>query len=223
MREHPHLERLIETMATLRSNQGCQWDREQDHHSLIPFLLEEVHELIDAIEAGSPEEMKEELGDVLYQLLFHADIAQATADEGFGIDDVARATDEKMRRRHPHVFGEVTVTNVSEITDNWREIKKSEKPERQSALDGVPRSLSGLARAEAVLHRAEREGLVVSPNREVDLPESDFGDWLLAVIQTARARGLSPERELREALRVAEHNIRAEESSRLSTAVTTTD
>ena len=223
MREHPHLERLIETMATLRSDQGCQWDREQDHHSLIPFLIEEVHELIDAIEAGSPEEMKEELGDVLYQLLFHADIAQSTAAEGFGIDDVAQATDEKMRRRHPHVFGEVTVNHVSEITDNWREIKKREKPERQSALDGVPRSLSGLARAEAVLHRAEREGLKVSPHREVDLPESDFGNWLLAVIQTARARGLSPERELREALRVAEHNIRAEEALRQGPAGTTTD
>lgn len=223
MREHPHLERLIETMATLRSDQGCAWDREQDHHSLIPFLIEEVHELIDAIESGSPEEMKEELGDVLYQLLFHADIARATPAEGFGIDDVAQVTDEKMRRRHPHVFGDVTVSGVSDITDNWREIKKTEKPERESALDGVPRSLSGLARAEAVLHRAEREGLTLGPHREVELPESDFGDWLLAVIQTARAQGLSPERELREALRVAEQQIRAEESARRGSSGTTTD
>jgi len=223
MKEHPHLERLIETMATLRSERGCAWDREQDHHSLIPFLIEEVHELIDAIESGSPEEMKEELGDVLYQLLFHADIARVTPAEGFGIDDVAQVTDEKMRRRHPHVFADVTVNDVSEITDNWREIKRREKPERQSALDGVPRSLSGLARAEAVLHRAEREGIVVGPSRQVNLPESDFGGWLLSVIQTARAQGLSPERELRESLRVAERNIRAEESLIRASTGTATD
>ena len=138
MSDYPHLLRLIETMATLRGEGGCAWDREQDHQSLVPYLIEEVHELVDAIESGDVEEMREELGDVLYQLLFHADIAQNDPAENFSIDDVARGTDEKMRRRHPHVFGDVTVGSVEEIRNNWAEIKAAEKSERTSVLDGVP-------------------------------------------------------------------------------------
>ncbi len=108
MTSHSALERLIQTMATLRGEDGCEWDREQTHQSLLPFLIEEAHELVDAVETGTDEDIKEELGDVLYQVLFHADIAASRAD-GFTIDDVAEAVDTKMRRRHPHVFEGVSV------------------------------------------------------------------------------------------------------------------
>ena len=127
MSDYPPLLRLIETMATLRGEGGCAWDREQDHQSLVPYLIEEVHELVDAIESGDVDEMREELGDVLYQLLFHADIAREDPAENFSIDDVARGTDEKMRRRHPHVFGDVEVDNVEQIRDNWAAIKAEEQ------------------------------------------------------------------------------------------------
>src|SRR6056297_3377491 len=127
MSRYPHLEALIDTMATLRGDGGCQWDQEQTHESLVVFLVEEVHELIDAIESGDKDEMREELGDVLYQLLFHIDIARSDPDRPFDIDDVARVTNEKMRRRHPHVFAGQDVSGVEQIRDNWQEIKAAEK------------------------------------------------------------------------------------------------
>ena len=134
MSNYPHLERLIETMSQLRGEAGCEWDREQTHESLVRFLIEETYELVDAIESGDREGMKEELGDVLYQLLFHADIA-ASSDDSFTIDDVAQATDEKMRRRHPHVFGDKEVAGVEDIEANWQKIKAEEKKHRESVLD----------------------------------------------------------------------------------------
>ena len=108
------LHRLVATMATLRGPDGCPWDAEQTHESLVPYVLEEVYELIEALESGSPEDVKEELGDVLYQVLFHADIAAHATNSPFTIDDVAAAVDEKMRVRHPHVFAEGDAKSVDD-------------------------------------------------------------------------------------------------------------
>ena len=213
MSDYPHLLRLIETMATLRGEGGCAWDREQDHQSLVPYLIEEVHELVDAIESGDVDEMREELGDVLYQLLFHADIAREDPTESFSIDDVARATDEKMRRRHPHVFGDVTVENVEQIRDNWAAIKAAEKSERTSVLDGVPSSLTGLARAEAVLAKATKLDRAPAVGEPVAQPgdQEQWGQWLLAAIAQARAAGINADQALRAALRNYETRVRRAE------------
>ena len=211
MSNYPHLERLIETMAQLRGESGCEWDREQTHESLVRFLIEETYELVDAIESGDREGMKEELGDVLYQLLFHADIA-ASSDDAFTIDEVAQTTDEKMRRRHPHVFGDTEVAGVEDIKANWQKIKAEEKKHRESAFDGVPTHLTGIARARALLDKAEKLG--VTPEAVGAPPAGDeatFGTWLLATLNGARAQGIDPDRALREAMRSFEEHARAVE------------
>ena len=211
MSNYPHLERLIEMMAQLRGEAGCEWDREQTHESLVRFLIEETYELVDAIESGDREGMKEELGDVLYQLLFHADIA-ASSDDSFTIDDVAQATDEKMRRRHPHVFGDTEVAGVEDIKANWQKIKAEEKKHRESVFDGLPAHLTGIARARALLDKAEKLG--VTPEQVGAVPADDeatFGEWLLATLNEARAQGIDPDRALREALRSFEEHARAVE------------
>ena len=212
MTPHSALERLIQTMATLRGEGGCEWDRQQTHQSLLPFLIEEAHELVDAVETGTDEDIKEELGDVLYQVLFHADIA-ASKPDGFTIDDVAEAVDTKMRRRHPHVFEGVSVAGVEDIKANWQQIKAQEKADRESALDGVPRSLEGLARWSALLTRAEREGfsLPEPPGSEPDTAEG-WGHWLLDVLAAAKSRGIDVEAAMRQALRERETQWRAEEA-----------
>lgn len=208
MSHHPHLDALIQTMATLRGEDGCQWDREQDHHSLVAYLIEEVHELVDAIETNDREGMREELGDVLYQVLFHADIARADGDEPFDIDDVARTVNEKMRRRHPHVFGDVQVSSVDDIKDNWHAIKRAEKSDRTSVLDGVPHSLTGVARAHAVITRAAR--IDQGPEVQDAVAPADaagWGAWLLHQIGRAQAGGINADQALRGALREFELRV----------------
>jgi len=208
---YPHIERLIETMAQLRGESGCEWDRAQTHESLVRFLIEETYELVDAIESGDRDGMKEELGDVLYQLLFHADIA-ASSDEAFTIDEVAQATDEKMRRRHPHIFGDTEVAGVEDIKANWQKIKAREKKHRESVFDGVPTHLTGIARARALLDKAEKLG--VAPEGEGAAPTDDeaaFGAWLLATLNDTRAQGIDPDRALREAMRSFEERARSAE------------
>lgn len=211
MSQFPNLERLIATMATLRGESGCEWDREQTHESLVRFLIEETYEFVDAIETGDREGLKEELGDVLYQLLFHADIARHS-DEPFGIDDVAQATDEKMRRRHPHVFADTEVSGVDDIKANWQKIKAEEKGHRDSVFDGVPTHLQGVARARALLDKAEKLGVApIGPEANAPSDEESFGDWLLAALDEARRNGVDADRALREALRRFEQQARAEE------------
>lgn len=200
-------------MATLRGADGCEWDREQTHESLVKYLIEEAHELVDAIESGDRVEMREEIGDVLYQLLFHADIARADADDPFDIDDVARVTNEKMRRRHPHVFGDVSVDSVDEIKANWQKLKAEEKKDRTSVLDGVPSSLQGIARTKAVIERAARinQHPDVSSSAEVD-SEEQLGRELLALVKRASELGLDSDRALREATRAFEKTVRESET-----------
>lgn len=198
---HPELDALIDVMATLRGPDGCAWDREQTHESLLKYLIEESHEFIDAVESGDRSHMLEELGDVLYQVLFHADIAAADPDSPFTIEDVARASREKMVGRHPHVFGDVTADTVAEVSANWEKWKAAEKPERESKFDGLPKGLPALSLAEKVIGK-----LAVTPTSDA-LPAGttpdELGDVLFGLVAAAREQGLDAEAALRAAVRRA--------------------
>ena len=207
------LHRLVETMATLRGPDGCPWDAEQTHESLVPYVLEEVYELIEALESGSPEDVKEELGDVLYQVLFHADIAAHATNSPFTIDDVAAAVDEKMRVRHPHVFAEGDAKSVDEVVARWDEIKKEQKSHRESVVEGIPEGLSALARAASVLKRSKDILPAPTPQDSTVTTEEDLGEQLLAIVARARAQGLDAERALRQATRNWEDRVRATEQA----------
>ena len=137
------LQRLVEVMNTLRSPGGCPWDAEQTHESLLKYLLEESYEFVDAVQAGNRVDMREELGDVLLQVYFHARMAQEHPTDPFSIEDVAQGIADKLIRRHPHVFAGVEVRDSQEVLENWEEIKKKEKG-RTSPLDGVAMSQPAL-------------------------------------------------------------------------------
>lgn len=148
------IKELIEVMETLRSETGCPWDKEQNHISLKPYLIEEAYEVIDAIDKSDDEELKEELGDLLLQIIFHARIA---AEEGrFDIYDVAATIVRKLKRRHPHVFGDTKVSGTDEVLSNWESIKKSEG--KKSVLEGLPASLPSLLKARRIQEKVSRVG-----------------------------------------------------------------
>jgi tetrapyrrole methylase family protein / MazG family protein len=151
-------DRLVEIMAMLRSPAGCPWDRAQDSTSLKPYLLEETYEVLEAIEEGTPHKLKDELGDLLFQVIFHAQLARERGD--FDIDDILAGTIAKMTRRHPHVFGAAAASTPKEALQNWEEIKRQEKTADQatSVLDGVPRQLPSLLRAQRLQDKAARVG-----------------------------------------------------------------
>lgn len=219
---HPHLESLIATMATLRGRDGCPWDAEQTHATLVPYLLEEVFELVEALESGTRDDIVEELGDVLYQILFHTDIGASDTLSPFDIDDVALAVDTKMRRRHPHVFaseaggdqGGGDPASVDQVVAAWDVIKATEKNHRTSAVEGIPRDLSALARAASVLRRSQD---VVAPPVSPVVPvvdsEEALGELLMAVVAMAADQGLNPETALRGATRDREAQVRAAEAA----------
>ena len=156
---HPKLEELIAVLELLRAPGGCAWDREQTHESLVRYLVEETYELIDAIETGNREEMIEELGDVLYQVIFHSDIAAHTPGEEFTLEDVAAHMTAKMIGRHPHVFGDARAETAADVNAVWDELKKVEKPTRTSTLDGVPQGMPALALADKLLGKAAKLGM----------------------------------------------------------------
>ncbi len=210
---HPQLDQLIAVLAHLRAPGGCAWDAEQTHESLTRYLIEEAHELIEAIEHGTRDDMLEELGDVLYQVLFHADIAAARAEHPFTIEDIAARSTAKMVGRHPHVFGDVTADTADEVAANWEIWKRQEKPARTSVLDGVPASLSALLRAEKLLGRAEGLGVAAAAADAGPLDEAELGRQLLALVAAGRAQGLEPERALRSALADVEQSIRTAEAN----------
>lgn len=216
-RPHPHLDQLIAVLEYLRAPGGCAWDAEQTHESLTRYLIEEAHELIEAIEHGTPDDVLEELGDVLYQVLFHADIASASAEHPFTIDDVAARSTAKMVGRHPHVFGDVTADTADAVAANWETWKRQEKPERSSVLDGVPAGLSGLARAEKVLAKAQPHGVEVLddtlPTGAALADEASYGQALLALVAAGRAQGFDSERALRSAVRAIEADVRRIEAN----------
>lgn len=214
------LEKLIETAHVLRAPGGCPWDAEQTHESLIQYLLEETYELIDAIESGTRDEVLEELGDVLYQVVFHSDLASTgTLGEPFTIEDVAQKMREKMIARHPHVFGneeelaQYAAKNGDEVMVNWDNLKKKEKPHRESVLDGIAPAMPALALANKVIGKAEKIGLLeeglAGPIQVED--EDQLGALLLAIVTSARANGLDSERALRGAVRDLMSDIRKAE------------
>lgn len=202
---------LVAVMARLRGPGGCPWDAEQTHGSLVRYLIEESAELVEAIESGTRDDLLEELGDVLYQVLFHADLAAATPG-GFTIDDVARATAAKMIGRHPHVFGDADAADADAVVVLWEQQKQREKADRTSVLDGIPAGMPSLLLAEKLLGRAARVGITVDGPASVPFDEDALGDALLATVAAAQARGLDAERALRTSLRGLQERIRSAES-----------
>ena len=202
------LQRLVEVMNTLRSPGGCPWDAEQTHESLLKYLLEESYEFVDAVQSGSRVDMREELGDVLLQVYFHARIAEEHPTDPFTIEDVAEGIADKLIRRHPHVFAGVEVRDSQEVLENWEEIKKKEKG-RTSPIDGVAMSQPALPLVEKLLYRAEKYGVELPVPDSVTISgtadEELVGQALLAVIAWAHANGIDAEAALRkEAMRIVE-------------------
>lgn len=190
---------VVAVMDRLRSPGGCPWDAEQTHESLVPYLLEESHEAIEAIESGDPEHMAEELGDLLLQIAFQARVAQEHPSEPFDIDDVAGGLVEKLVRRHPHVFADVAADTPADVEANWESIKAGEKAHRTHVLDGIPPSLPALARAQKFVKRLDRSGEAAALDAQV--AAGGLGGALLALVREAQADGLDAEAELRETLR----------------------
>src|ERR1039457_6922502 len=162
MGRRPAINDLLEVMARLRSPKGCPCDREQDHMTLRWHAVEEVYELMDAIEAGDDHELEEELGDLLLQVVFHCQLAKERG--AFDFEKVARRITDKLTRRHPHVFGNIKVKNVDQVWANWEKIKRAEKlgtrHARSSALDGIPKHLPALLRAEKLIKKAHKAKLL---------------------------------------------------------------
>jgi XTP/dITP diphosphohydrolase len=200
------IQELLRIMARLRSPTGCPWDREQDHRSLRWHAVEEVYELLDAIESGDDLELEEELGDLLLQVVFHCQLARERG--AFDFEKVARHIADKLVRRHPHVFGEVKVRNVEQVWANWEKIKRAEKHgthrARPSALDGIPRHLPALLRAEKLVKKARRAGIAAVARTGKRVGKAALGDQLFELAAYAQSRGWSAEELLRTATRKRE-------------------
>ncbi|WP_344736940.1 MazG family protein [Microbacterium awajiense] len=191
----------------------CVWTQQIDHRALVPYLVEESAELIDAVEAGDRGDLREELGDLLWQVLFHAEIASRDAADPFDIDDVARGLTEKMVRRHPHVFGDAVATTPDEVLVHWNAAKAAEKSSRTSVLDGVSERMPSLALAHKLLGKAQAAGTAVEVGEASPASEAELGEALLALVVRARDEGWDAERALRERLRSLTADIRAAENS----------
>lgn len=193
------IEELLTVMAKLRSPEGCPWDREQNHMTLRFHAVEEVYELIDAIEAGDDAEMTEELGDLLLQVVFHCQLANERG--AFDLEKVARHITDKLIRRHPHVFGDVKVKNVDQVWANWEQIKRAEKKgtkhDRTSAFDGIPRHLPALLRAEKLVKKARKAELLKRTKSQSKTSKVQLAQRLFALTQAAQQNGWSAEELLR--------------------------
>jgi MazG family protein len=223
------LTRLVEIMQRLLSPTGCPWDREQTLQTLRPYVIEEAHEVVDAIDGGSPQELREELGDLLLQIVFQSELARAQG--WFGPDDVVAAICDKLVRRHPHVFGDTVVRDSGEVLANWEVIKAEEKRGR-GVLEGVPKALPALLRALRVGEKASRVGFdwpdregarakLDEELRELDealastdraAAERELGDVLFALVSVARKADLDPEAALRGTLDRFGQRVRAVET-----------
>jgi len=196
-----------------RLRRECPWDAKQTHLSLRPYLLEETYETLDALDRGDLAELRDELGDLLLQVFFHARVAAERTDgTGFDIDDVARGVATKLIRRHPHVFADVEVADADEVRRNWDQIKATERS-RSSSLDGVPLAQPALALAAQLLRRAESAGVPDDIADPAGLPASELGAELFALVKKAREAGLNPELELRHAALAFAGKVRAWESA----------
>ena len=221
MKKEPAIADLLNVMAKLRSPEGCPWDREQNHMTLRFHAVEEVYELIDAIEAGDDHEMAEELGDLLLQVVFHCQLAKERG--AFDFEKVARKITDKLIRRHPHVFGDTKVKNVDEVWANWEKIKRAEKHgtkhERPSALDGIPKHLPALLRAEKLVKKAYKAKVFAdghhseSRNSKRRFSKATLAKELFALAEFAQKNGWSAEELLRGEIRKRERNWRRIEKS----------
>ena len=210
-------QKLVDVMERLRGEGGCPWDREQTRESLKPFLLEETYEVLEAIEEKDSEMLREELGDLLFQVVFHSQIAKESGE--FTVNDVLTTISDKMVRRHPHVFGDAEAGTSKEVLVRWEEIKQQENrnKKRKSLLDGVPKQLPAMIRANQLQARAARvgfdwtewapvwkkvreeigeleESLLKGDSRSI---EAELGDLMFALINAARFMKLDPEEALR--------------------------
>lgn len=212
--KYPQIERLIEIVATLRSENGCQWDREQTHQSLRPNMLEEAYEAVDAIDDNNIPNLREELGDVLLQVVLHAQIAKDNGE--FDIEDVAKELSDKLIHRHPHVFGDAKVNSTTEILEAWDRLKKEEKVNRKSVLDGVSKSQSALMSAQKISKKVVKVGFewdsveslkkcIESEYKEFDEAvetgdfskmEDEMGDIFFATVNFARWHKIDAEQAL---------------------------
>lgn len=236
MSRHESFSKLVDTMHRLRSPGGCPWDAEQTHSSLRQYLLEEAYEVVDAIESGVDDELREELGDLLLQVVFHAELA--TERRAFGIDEIAETVNAKLIRRHPHVFADASVDSSEDVAANWSKIKAAERAEkagggrRPSSLDGVPSGLPALLRAHRLGERASEIGLdwktpsgarskvdeelseldeaVISGNDERIAHE--IGDVLFSLASYARLLGQNAETALRAGLSRFDARVRKVEA-----------
>lgn len=208
------VEELRQVMARLRAPDGCPWDREQDHQSIRLNAVEEVYELVDAIEAGDDGEMLEELGDLLLQVVFHAQMAEERG--GFNFDDIARTITDKLIRRHPHVFGDAKVKDVDGVWHQWDAIKQTEKigtaRERKSAFDGIPRHLPALMQAHEVAKKGRKHGLL--PKGRRGGAKRALGEELFRLAQKAQANGWQAEALLRAESARREKALRKKEKAR---------
>ncbi|GAA1677910.1 MazG family protein [Microbacterium lacus] len=203
------LRQAAETMRLVRDR--CVWTRQITHRDLVPYLVEESAELVDAVEEGSRADLREELGDLLWQVLFHAEIASRDPVEPFDIDEVARGLTEKMVRRHPHVFAGEVAETPEQVLVLWNAAKAVEKSTRTSVLDGVSERMPSLALAQKMLGKGAPLGLGAAP---VDAPssEAELGEALLGLVALARENGWDAERALRERLRGLSMGIREAEA-----------
>ena len=214
MKKNPAINDLLKVMARLRSRRGCPWDREQDHMTLRWHAVEEVYELLDAIEAGDDVELEEELGDLLLQVVFHCQLARERG--AFDFEKVARHITNKLMRRHPHVFAGVKVKDIDQVWANWERIKHAEKHgtrhARPSALDGIPKHLPALLRAEKLLKKARRAKLAGDSIQTRKLNRAGLGMELFELTRYAQSRGWSAEELLRAETRNREQQWRKLES-----------
>jgi uncharacterized protein YabN with tetrapyrrole methylase and pyrophosphatase domain len=213
MKKKPAIEDLLRVMAKLRSPKGCPWDREQDHMTLRRHAIEEVYELIDAIETGDDHEMAEELGDLLLQVVFHCQLAKERG--AFDFERVTRHLVDKLIRRHPHVFGNTKVRDVDEVWANWEKIKKAEKQgtrhERPSALDGIPKHLPALLRAEKLVKKARKSKLLPESKPRRKVSKAAFAKQLFALAQEVQQHGWSAEELLCDEIKLREREFRQAE------------
>lgn len=202
--------RLLDLVAVMdRLRNECAWVQEQTPRSLVRYLVEEAYETVEAIETGDRVHLREELGDLLFQVVFHARIAQEDASEPYSIDEIAADLTAKLIRRNPHVFGEVSASDAAEIEANWDDLKAAEKA-RSSAVEGVPLALPALGLADKLLERTAKAGLDVPLGS--DDSGDDLGEALLRLAAEARARGVDPEQALRDAIRRYIERIRSAEA-----------
>jgi tetrapyrrole methylase family protein/MazG family protein len=212
------LTELVRIMAELRGEKGCPWDREQTRESLRPFIIEEAYEVLEAIDEGKPESIKEELGDLLFQIVFQSRIAEEKGE--FGISDVIENIGKKMISRHPHVFGDAACSTSEQVIANWEEHKKREGKQRASILEGVPKELPALLRAHRLQARASRVGFdwerpedVLAKldeevaefkdavnRKEKSGIEDELGDILFVIVNISRFIGVNPEDALRKTI-----------------------